>query len=463
MKTARDQVEANENQNTTAPASGPGKGRLERLTAAQLRDQHLRLCGDVYGQLDLEIAPQRFRYQPGARSRLHKSIRPEQKSALNDKNRADLFRQLNMSGDPYADAAALAIQKIGMKKGLDMLDDAIKNGIESVRGAPDALVALMEQVDQVPDWVDWQKIDRFGELARLLVASMSYYGLKAGFVWTFMNAYQGLPMILTGALSNPDSAGGRVVETTGAIRYLALPDSMRRDGEGFRSCVRVRVMHAIVRVNLLTRNPNWDPRVFGVPLPQTDMYAASMVMLHILASMSGRTSGRVSVWLDELRELGLNTFAYYAYVIGVHPETIPRTLAELDDHWLMMQYTLSHRIDPWARELTDGVMNSYLYPGATVSERLEDKIDRYLCELLVEAIYGKRDAAEFGVRVGPTHYLVAPLAIASTAARIARLGALSALPGGRRIAQERAINQIRKDLGLAGKAKFETDPSRYQS
>ena len=127
----------------------------------------------------------------------------------------------------------------------------------------------------------------------------------------------------------------------------------------------------------------------------------------------------------------------------------------------MMQYTLNHRIDPWARELTDGVMNAYLYPGNSWIERLENRVDRYFSELLVEAIYGKSGAAGFGIRTGAKHYLIAPVAVLSTAARIASLNALSALPGGKKRAQKKAVRQIRKDLGLAGEAKFETDPNSY--
>ena len=61
----------------------------------------------------------------------------------------DLYGQLLMKGDPLADAFAVDVERLGHKTAMRMLDTALDHGIGAVPDAPDSLVRLFAQVDDV--------------------------------------------------------------------------------------------------------------------------------------------------------------------------------------------------------------------------------------------------------------------------------------------------------------------------
>ena len=66
--------------------------------------------------------------------------------------------------DPAADAVVQAFAAMPPGAGFAMLGDALARGIDAVADAPPALRALFAEVDRVPPWVDWEALDRGGEL-----------------------------------------------------------------------------------------------------------------------------------------------------------------------------------------------------------------------------------------------------------------------------------------------------------
>jgi hypothetical protein len=73
---------------------------------------------------------------------------------------ADLYGDYLMIGDPLADAVVETFKDLDAKKCRQMLNTALEQGIDKVRNPPLALVRFFEEVDRVPLWVDWAKIDR---------------------------------------------------------------------------------------------------------------------------------------------------------------------------------------------------------------------------------------------------------------------------------------------------------------
>src|SRR5689334_518358 len=66
-------------------------------------------------------------------------------------------------GDPLADAVVADLATRGRRAGQDLVGRAVRDGIDTVPGAPDSLRALFAQLDEVPDWVDHDQLDRAGE------------------------------------------------------------------------------------------------------------------------------------------------------------------------------------------------------------------------------------------------------------------------------------------------------------
>ena len=62
-----------------------------------------------------------------------------------------------------------------------------------------------------------------------------------------------------------------------------------RDGDGFKTTARVRVMHAQMRA-YMTRHPDWDEERWGVPVNQTLM-ATTLLPFVVLNTVLPRAFG----------------------------------------------------------------------------------------------------------------------------------------------------------------------------
>ncbi|HAD65095.1 MAG TPA: DUF2236 domain-containing protein, partial [Alcanivorax sp.] len=91
------------------------------------------------------------------------------------------------------------------------------------------------------------------------------------------------------------------------------PGGLDRFGEGFKTTLRVRLVHSLVRRNLSGRQ-EWDAARWGLPLCQTDMAATylgfSVVMLGGLRKLGVPVTGR------EARAV-MHLWSYACWVMGV--------------------------------------------------------------------------------------------------------------------------------------------------
>ena len=172
-----------------------------------------------------------------------------------------------------------------------MLVEACEKGIENVADAPPELAALIDAMERLPDWVDWEMIEEGARASRNLIGNLMPYLQQVGFVLTFMNVYTALPMTLTGTLSH-GTARRRVLETAFFFAITVMPRALTRSGRGFKSAAMVRLMHSMVRFNLL-RGPRWDTAKYGIPIPQVDALRAAFYPEYALAQRAVR-SGRTA-------------------------------------------------------------------------------------------------------------------------------------------------------------------------
>ena len=143
----------------------------------------------------------------------------------------------------------------------------------------------------MPDWVDMDMVREGARLDLNATANVSPYAIRGAFIATFLNKYSALPMALTGTLSN-ETAARRVRETAHFFACTVLPGALERHGEGFQAAAMVRLMHSMVRVNVL-RTGRWDPAVYGVPIPQVDQMPAGLIPVFLLAfRLSARAATR---------------------------------------------------------------------------------------------------------------------------------------------------------------------------
>jgi hypothetical protein len=137
------------------------------------------------------------------------------------------------------------------------------------------------QVRSVPEWVDWQQIERGQRFFyRYALANIIGFALQ-GFVCE-NSASTGVVEVLvrTGGFSTR-MLWGRLLETfqwllqvTRSIDAVKPGDKTRSSGEGFKSTIRVRLLHSSVRwrvLQLASRRPEYyDISQFGIPVNTMD-------------------------------------------------------------------------------------------------------------------------------------------------------------------------------------------------
>jgi len=230
--------------------------------------------------------------------------------------RVDRYARFYEVGDPLADAVVEAFEAMGRDDAQAMLMRALDHGIDTVPDAPEALRALVAQVDAVPVWADFDRMDR-GARAYQRTGTASALVLSA---FSLMNGYRCgaavKPLVFTRQLEQ--MAPRRLAETGRFIVETIQEGAMRRTGEGFKLAVRVRVMHAMVR-RMLLRTEWWDREAWGVPINQADMAGTilefSMLMIHGTRMLGFRFSREES-------EAILHLWRYSGWLGGVDPSRV---------------------------------------------------------------------------------------------------------------------------------------------
>ncbi len=413
------------------------------------------LAPAVYEALDLDRAPERFRSTLGPNSSLHKQ--PRFGRLLADDARVELFRQLTLMGDPLADAFAATIPSIGFPRARQLVDRAAEHGIDAVPDAPPELVRWIRAMEEVPAWVDWDRIDRAAKGQRLLMALAGEALVRAGFMVTYVNGYQGLPMVITGALTT-DAAAKRMKETISTFKWMLLPNALRRGGPAYQSAVKVRLMHAMVRTTLLRRKEAWDFDVYGTPIPQVDQMGAALLTSFRLAQVALKRGGHFTPAMRDLIELQ----RYTASLLGMHDQFLsddPRTIVET---WETCQATLKHKHDPRGKDLNRATIEAYRRRGTSAYDRALHALDVRATRVMYTGLVGRRTAVEMGVDAGVLDGLALAAGGLPLGAAFTGLSLLQRVPALDGWIDERAIGAIQQQLADDGPAVYRTDERAYK-
>jgi len=347
-------------------------------------------------------------------------------------------RRFAIMGDPLADDFAALYAKLGHARARAMLDTALERGIEHVPDAPDALKALFAELDHPPRWVSWDRIERGAAVMRRY-ANLSWLFLRLAFAQTYVNANAGTPLYMTGSLSEKTVAR-RLKETSKWRLELHQEGGLRRFGPAFKTTVRVRVLHSIVRLHLLN-DSRWDVKMLGMPIPQTDMAGANIGMFLTHSLLLRLIGARIT--RDELRDV-MHLWRYHGHVIGVADELNPRSGKHLNEIGKLITLTTRHRFDPRAKTLTRATLNTRLRAGESWLERALDAIDVHASHAFYYLANGKKLYEQMGLD-DSRRWLWFPLVIFPWVFAADSLRRL--VPGGTRVAEELGRRYIESVLG----------------
>jgi len=219
-------------------------------------------------------------------------------------------------GDAYIDAAFASPK--GKARARKDVEQALAIGIESVKDPSPELVALFEQINTDPEWVDWDKVEHGAEVFRRYKELYPFFGMS-----TF-NAY-GLetvakPLALTGAYTG-GSAFGRFVETSRLWTDTTEPGAMRPGAAGRRSAVFVRTLHSMIRRKLLA-HPSWDRARLGVPINQAGMFNTLMASSQFPGQQLKLLGYRPT---DDDIVAMMHHWRYVGHLMGVDPAWYPQS------------------------------------------------------------------------------------------------------------------------------------------
>jgi len=272
----------------------------------------------MYGDIDFSLVPERFTDDPGQST----MARDRSLFAPPPPDMIERVRAYALLGDLTADAYAALMPRYGFRRLVVMLSTACEEGLGAVPEPPAELVALISDMETPPHWLDMELVREGARLNRLPTAVAAPWMVRGAFIATFLNKYSALPMALTGALGNA-TAARRVNETSAFFAVTTLPGALERHGAGFRAAAMVRLMHSMVRFNVLKGGQAWNSAVYGVPIPQVDQMPAGLISVFLLAyRMIAR--GRMQFTREERAQVEFSRYQPLPVLSSRPPRGSPR-------------------------------------------------------------------------------------------------------------------------------------------
>ena len=421
------------------------------------------LIPSLYGDIDFDATPERFTDSMDVRSTLPAHFaRKYRKKILADHEKVERARAYTLLGDTVADAYAALMPAYSFRDLIGMLKKACDEGLDAVPDAPQELVDFITAMETTPDWVDMELVREGARLSRNQMANLAPYVIRGAFVATFMNKYSGLPMAITGTLAN-DSVNRRINETASFFTTATLPGALERFGPGFKAAAMVRLMHSMVRFNILKRVKKWDPAIYGIPIPQVDQMPAGTMPAY-LAAFKAMRKGRKHFTRNERAIVELSR--YQCFLLGLPDELLPAEAPDIIDTMLTYSGTLREGYDDdTCGELTRATMSVYRPKDNKLTSKVHNLVERSVSKVFFnQAFLGKNDkskAKEMGVEPHLLDYALSSIGTLFIMPRLIAYRTLQDIPVANKIADKILVRRINELLVDYGHAEYTTDASQY--
>ena len=225
-------------------------------------------------------------------------------------------QQWSLQGDVFADPVIEAMN--GRCEG-DWLD-TIYQRAQTERGV---YKAFTDHIDTVPSWVDFDEY-KVGRDYALYIAPLGGLSLLLG---SLMEGYvipQGANL-LASTKKLTDGAFKRIHETGQMVTSVYAENGLRVGGEGHRTLVKVRLIHAVVRFHV-------QPHLKRINLPEDEVainqignaFTLSQFCYLVLHNVEKFNMGPNTAEQQSLEKM----WRHVGYLLGVDERILPKTLAE---------------------------------------------------------------------------------------------------------------------------------------
>jgi hypothetical protein len=440
---------------------------MSALSALQQKIHNQKTANPaMFGAVDFGLVPERLVRGDAAASELRGRFAKDAPRLVANADLIARMEAYTMLGDTVADPYAALMPQLGFRPLVDMLVTACDKGLDAVPEAPEELHCFIRAMEARPSWVDMKLVEAGAKIQRNAMAHFAPWAIRGGFVATFMNKYAALPMALTGTLSNA-TAGRRIKETATFFGTSTLPGALERFGPGFKAAAMVRLMHSMVRFNVLSRGRNqtarWDQAVYGIPIPQVDQMPAGLISDFFLSSKA-LSEGRTRFNAEERAQVELSR--YRCFLLGLPEDLLADTPQGIVDNWNARMLTLRRGFDDTTcGALLRATMAADLGDLSTPQGRLREEFERSFSKIyfLENFCDGKEARArEFGVAIDPLDRVRAGLVGARVMAGINAYKLARQVPVVNFLADQRLVHKLKRYLGTLGHAEFTTDASQYK-
>jgi len=329
--------------------------------------------------------PSRFREQEARGVRLGGGLRRfGGVSGIVDERLMARIGDALMERDEPAAALAHAIQMRAGESGKvthAQLRVALSEGIQAVPGVPAALEELIALVSAVPDWVDWDLIDRGARLFARMGSNAANVLLQLSLVGGYRFGGPSDLLVATGGLTGSRTRR-RLAETHHWAASMFDPGALRPGGEAWRLTVHVRVMHALINAAFESR---WDVDRWGLPINQADQ-AGTLGLFDGPALLGCRALGVPIAAADS--DGFMHMWKYVGWLMGVDPDFLTDDEGErhrINYHILLAAPAMSAAGPSLARALYDAQADRR-FPGWP--DRLQGLRGRFEQERLLSMLTG---------------------------------------------------------------------------
>lgn len=414
----------------------------------------------MYGAIDFDLRPERLLSGQPELSELRRAGPGEAERLLANRELIARMEAYTMLGDTVADPYAALMPQYGFHPLVDMLVTACEKGVDAVENTPPELARFIAAMEDTPAWVDMDLVEKGGRIQRNAMANFAPWAIRGGFIATFMNKYAALPMALTGTLSNK-TAARRIKETATFFGTSTLPGALKRFGPGFKAAAMVRLMHSMVRFNVLSKG-KWDQQVFGIPIPQVDQMPAGLISDFFISSKVLREKRGFTP--DERAQIELSR--YRCFLLGLPQDLLADTPQGIVDAWNARMVTLRSGFDDATcgallRATMEAELGDLSTPQGALRERFEKSFSKVY---FLQNFCGgdERRARGFGVKVSGIDRARAAAVGLHVIGRMRAYDAADKVPVLREIAAMRLTGRLKRYLGTLGHAEFTSDAAKYK-
>lgn len=254
-----------------------------------------------------------------------------------DHTQAELYLKHTNIGDPPLDPVIEELSDLPtaelhrfLKAGIEIEEDVLKR-------APSVFREFFNDHVGEPDWIDFEAyrpaiLAFHTNTTNILVAFVTAV-LIEGFSTLISKSFA-----TTGRVLNPNTARRRLMQNNRHLLETYMPGGLKRYGDGWKLCTRLRFIHARVRYLLRHAEGVWNENYYGTPISAAHLgYASTVFSMRLLDY-----SKELGVKFSEEEEASLmQLWRYASYVMG-----IPESILYQDQHSARALWAIALRCEP---------------------------------------------------------------------------------------------------------------------